>query len=38
MTVAALVYPSLIFAVVAGFIIVTIFQVYGGYLKIFDQF
>lgn len=38
MTVAALVYPSLIFAVIAGFIIVTIFRVYGNYLNIFDQF
>lgn len=38
MTVAALVYPSLVFAVVAGFIVVTIFQVYGGYLKVFEQF
>ena len=38
MTVAALVYPSLIFALVAGFIVVTIFQVYGNYLNIFDQF
>jgi len=38
MTVAALVYPSLIFMLIAGFIIVTIFQVYGGYLKIFEQF
>jgi general secretion pathway protein F/type IV pilus assembly protein PilC len=38
MTVAALVYPSLLFAVVAGVIIMTIFQVYGNYLKIFDQF
>ncbi|PXA03028.1 hypothetical protein DDZ13_13995 [Coraliomargarita sinensis] len=37
-TVAALVYPSLIFAVIAGFIIITIFQVYGNYLNIFDQF
>lgn len=38
MTLASLVYPSLIFAVVAGFIVLTIFQVYGNYLKIFDQF
>lgn len=38
MTVAALVYPSLIFAVIAGFIIMTIFQLYGDYLQIFDQF
>lgn len=37
MTVAALVYPSLIFALVAGLIIVTIFQVYGNYLNVFDQ-
>ncbi len=38
MMLAALVYPSLIFALVAGFIIFTIFQVYGQYLSIFDQF
>lgn len=38
MTMAALVYPSLIFAIVVGFIIVSIFQVYGGYLKVFEQF
>ncbi len=38
MTVAALVYPSLLFAAVAGLIIVTIFQAYGGYLDLFDQF
>jgi len=38
MTIAALVYPSLIFAAVASFIIVAIFQVYGNYLDIFDQF
>lgn len=36
MTLAALVYPSLIFAVVAGFIIVAIFQFYGSYLDIFN--
>lgn len=29
----AVVYPTLLFAVVAGFIIYSIFQVYGGYLK-----
>jgi type II secretory pathway component PulF len=38
MTVASLVYPSLIFAAVAGFIVVTIFQVYGSYLDVFQQF
>lgn len=38
MTLAALVYPSLIFAVVAAFIITAIFQVYGSYLDIFNQF
>ena len=37
MTVAALVYPTLLFAVVAIFIIVNIFQVYGNYLNVFDQ-
>jgi type II secretory pathway component PulF len=38
MTVAALVYPSLLFIIVAGFIITAIFQVFGDYLSIFDQF
>ena len=32
MTFAAILYPTLLFAVVAGFIIYAIFQVYGGYL------
>ncbi|MGB0744061.1 MAG: type II secretion system F family protein [Opitutales bacterium] len=38
MTLAAFVYPSLLFAVVAGFIITAIFQVYGSYLDVFNQF
>jgi type II secretory pathway component PulF len=38
MTLAAIVYPTLILAAVAGFIIYTILQVYSGYLQIFDQF
>jgi type II secretory pathway component PulF len=32
MTLAAIVYPTLLFAAVAGFIIYSIFQVYGGYI------
>jgi len=36
MTIASLVYPSILFACIAGFIIMTIFQVYGGYLDILD--
>ncbi|MEO0511098.1 MAG: type II secretion system F family protein [Verrucomicrobiota bacterium] len=35
MTTAAIAYPSLFFAIVAGVIIVTIFQVYGNYLNLF---
>jgi type II secretory pathway component PulF len=38
MTVASIVYPTLIFAIIAGFIIATIFKVYGSYLDIFNQF
>jgi general secretion pathway protein F/type IV pilus assembly protein PilC len=38
MTLAAIVYPSLIFAAVAGFIVFAILQSYAGYLQIFDQF
>ena len=36
MTLASLVYPTLLFAIVAAFIIATIFQVYGSYLDIFN--
>lgn len=36
MTLAALVYPSIIFASIAGVIIYTIFKVFGGYLQIFE--
>jgi general secretion pathway protein F/type IV pilus assembly protein PilC len=32
MTLAVIVYPTLLFAIVAGFIVFTIFKVYGGYL------
>jgi len=38
MTLAALVYPTLIFAVVVGFVVTAIFQVYSNYLEIFNQF
>lgn len=38
MTAAALAYPTLIFAIVVGIIVTTIFEVYGNYLSIFDQF
>jgi|GEM_PF-389982 len=38
MTLAALVYPSLVFAAVAGLVIYTIFKVFGGYLQIFENF
>jgi len=38
MTLAAVVYPSLMFAIVATIIIVTIFRVYGNYLNIFSDF
>lgn len=34
MTFAAIVYPTILFAAIAGFIIFTIFQVYGGYLNV----
>ena len=36
MTLASIVYPSLVFAVVAAIIISTIFKIYSGYLDIFD--
>lgn len=36
MTVASMVYPSLVFAGVALIAIMTIFQVFGGYLEIFE--
>jgi type II secretory pathway component PulF len=36
MTLASLVYPSLIFAAIAAIVIYTIFQVFGGYLQMFD--
>lgn len=38
MTLAALIYPSLVFAVVAGIIIWTIFSVFGGYLDMINSF
>ncbi len=38
MSFAALVYPSLAFAIVAALVISTIFKVFGGYLKVFDAF
>lgn len=38
MTFASIVYPSLIFAVVAVLVVISIFKVYGNYLKMFDQF
>jgi len=38
MTFAALVYPTLVFAAVAGLVIYTIFKVFGGYLQMFDTF
>ena len=38
MTFASILYPTLILVGVAGMIIVNIFQVYGNYLKIFDNF
>ena len=36
MTFAAIVYPTLLFFAVAAFIIYTIFQIFGGYLKMLD--
>lgn len=38
MTFASIIYPTLIFAIIAGFIIATIFKVYGSYLNLFNQF
>ncbi|MEX2381425.1 MAG: type II secretion system F family protein [Opitutales bacterium] len=38
MTLAAIVYPTLLFICVAGLIIITIFRVYGGYLDMIDGF
>jgi type II secretory pathway component PulF len=38
LTLAALIYPSIIFAGVAGLVIYTIFKIFGGYLQIFDNF
>ena len=37
MTFAAIVYPTILFACVAGFIVFTIFQVYGGYLDMLTE-
>jgi len=38
MTLASLVYPSLIFAGIAGVIIYTVFKIFGGYLQMLDTF
>lgn len=38
LTLAALIYPSIIFAGVAALVIYTIFKIFGGYLQIFDNF
>ncbi|CAA6692998.1 MULTISPECIES: type II secretion system F family protein [unclassified Lentimonas] len=37
MTYASIVYPTLLFACVAAFIVFTIFQVYGGYLDLLSE-
>jgi len=37
MTLAALAYPTLAFAAVAALVVMTIFNVFGGYLEIFDS-
>jgi type IV pilus assembly protein PilC len=37
MTYASIVYPTLLFALVAAFIVFTIFQVYGGYLDLLND-
>ena len=37
MTFATIIYPTLLFACVAGFIIFSIFQVYGGYLDLLTE-
>ena len=37
MTYASIVYPTLLFACVAAFIVFTIFQVYGGYLDLLND-
>jgi type II secretory pathway component PulF len=37
MTYASIVYPTLLFALVATFIVFTIFQVYGGYLDLLNN-
>jgi len=38
MTLASLVYPSLVFAAVAGLVVYTTFKVFGGYLQMLDTF
>lgn len=38
LSLATLIYPSLMFAIVAAFIIVTIFKFYANYLKVFSDF
>lgn len=38
MTYASIVYPTLLFVCVAGLVIFTIFQVYGGYLDLINEF
>ena len=38
MTFASILYPTLILVAVAALVVVNIFQVYGNYLKIFDNF
>jgi type II secretory pathway component PulF len=38
MNIAALVYPTLVFALVAGIIIWTIFSVFGGYIEMLNSF
>lgn len=38
MTFAALAYPTLVFAAVAGLVIMTIFKVFGGYLQMLETF
>ncbi|MEM7790189.1 MAG: type II secretion system F family protein [Verrucomicrobiota bacterium] len=38
MSLAVIVYPAMVFAIVAGVIIYSIFQVYGGYLKMLYDF
>lgn len=38
MTLAALAYPSLVFAIVAGLIVYTVFKIFGGYLQMLETF